>query len=127
MDKKVVGYMRVSTEGQVVEDKFGLAEQQDIIEDYCTRNNLNLLRIYEDEGIGGANLEKREGLQKLLQDAETDGFDEVIVAQLDRIARNLFLQLWIEKELLKNEVKIFSVSEPYGQDDPTVKMMRQMN
>lgn len=127
MDKKVVGYMRVSTEGQVGEDKFGLAEQQDIIEDYCTRNNLNLLRIYEDEGIGGANLEKREGLQKLLQDAETDGFDEVIVAQLDRIARNLFLQLWIEKELLKNEVKIFSVSEPYGQDDPTVKMMRQMN
>lgn len=73
MGKKVVGYIRVSTEGQV-RDGCSLAYQVEEIERYCNENNLELLRVYEDRGLSGATVDEdgltieREGLQELLSD-----------------------------------------------------------
>ncbi|MED1559372.1 recombinase family protein [Bacillus paramycoides] len=60
MGKKVVGYIRVSTEGQV-RDGYSLAYQVEEIERYCNENNLELLRVYEDRGLSGATVDE-EGL-----------------------------------------------------------------
>ena len=38
----VVAYIRVSTDGQVGEDKFGLEAQREQIIDYCRRNDMNI-------------------------------------------------------------------------------------
>lgn len=73
MGKKVVGYIRVSTEGQV-RDGYSLAYQVEEIERYCNENNLELLRVYEDRGLSGATVNEegliveRDGLQALLSD-----------------------------------------------------------
>ncbi|SCN31951.1 Resolvase [Bacillus cytotoxicus] len=53
MGEKVVGYVRVSTEGQVREG-YSLTYQVEEIERYCIENKLQLLHIYEDKGISGA-------------------------------------------------------------------------
>ncbi|MDQ0216295.1 hypothetical protein J2S13_002736 [Oikeobacillus pervagus] len=57
MEEKVVGYVRVSTEGQVREG-YSLAYQVEEIERYCTENKLQLLHIYEDKGLSGATVDE---------------------------------------------------------------------
>ena len=73
MEEKIVGYVRVSTEGQV-RDGYSLAYQVEEIERYCNANELQLLHIYEDRGLSGATVDEdgltieRDGLQELLSD-----------------------------------------------------------
>lgn len=122
---KAVGYLRVSTEGQVGEDKFGLVAQKEAIESYAKSQNFEIVSWYNDEGISGATLD-RPSLQELLNDASDKTFGAVIVAKMDRIARDLMAQLWIEKELLKHEVEIVSASEPFRGQDPANVLFRQV-
>jgi DNA invertase Pin-like site-specific DNA recombinase len=61
-----------------------------------------------------------------LEDAKHGLFKKVIVAKLDRIARDTFYTLWIEKELKKCGVELYSISEPYRWDDPAQKIFLQM-
>jgi site-specific DNA recombinase len=123
---KVVGYIRVSTDNQV-EDGQGLEIQEDIIRKYCkAQKDFELVKIYIDPGISGATIEKRPGLLELLSNAREKKFKKVIVAKLDRIARDTFATLWIEKEFKKYDVELFSIAEPYRWDDPAQKVFLQM-
>ncbi len=47
---KAVGYIRVSTQGQV-RDGYSLAYQLDEIMRYCADNGIELVTVYEDKGI----------------------------------------------------------------------------
>lgn len=120
-----VAYLRVSTENQAQEDRFGLDVQKEDIEKYAKQNNLVISEWYIEKGVSGAKLERPE-LNRLLSDSDSKEFNKVIVAKLDRVARDLYYQLWIEKELLKNEVNIISVAEPFNDDDYMAKAFRQM-
>lgn len=122
---KVVGYIRVSTDNQV-EDGQGLEIQKDTIKKYCKEKDFELIRIYSDPGESGATIEKRQGLLELLRNAKEKKFKKVIVAKLDRIARDTFATLWIEKEFKKVDVDLFSIAEPYRWDDPAQKVFLQM-
>ena len=51
----VVGYIRVSTQGQAKEG-YSLKYQEDEIEAYCEEQGLNLIHIFRDKGISGAKL-----------------------------------------------------------------------
>jgi len=51
----VVGYIRVSTQGQA-RDGYSLKYQEDEIKAYCKEQGLNLIHIFRDEGISGAKL-----------------------------------------------------------------------
>jgi DNA invertase Pin-like site-specific DNA recombinase len=50
LKERVVGYVRVSTQGQV-RDGYSLAYQVEEIEQYCARHNLELLDIYRDKAL----------------------------------------------------------------------------
>lgn len=54
----VIGYVRVSTQGQA-KDGYSLAYQQDEIRSYCQEQGWNLMNIYSDEGISGLGSTKR--------------------------------------------------------------------
>ena len=123
---RIAGYIRVSTDGQVGEDRFGLPVQKAQIEAFCQSNGHELVEVYVDEGVSGANLDKRFGMLKLLHDARSKSFERVVIAKLDRLARDLFTQLWLEKELLRFGIEVFSISEPYNGSDPVTTAMRQM-
>ena len=60
----VIAYIRVSTDGQVGEDKFGLERQEEIISDYCLKNDMTIVKWFRDEGESGAK--------------ERPGFDEIV-------------------------------------------------
>ncbi len=119
-------YLRVSTPDQAGEDAYGLDAQRAAITAWAAQHGHTLAPTwYTDAGISGSTLE-RPGLQALLKDALVADWDGVIVAKLDRVARDLMLQLWIEKELLKAACPLISVAEPMAAEDPAGKLMRQI-
>ena len=62
----------------------------------------------------------------MLSHCSSEDCNMALVAKIDRVARDLMMQLWIEKELLKNDVELVSVAEPFrGQDSATV-LFRQI-
>ncbi len=74
---KVIGYVRVSTQGQA-KDGYSLAFQQDEIRSYCERQGWNLLYVFTDEGISGAKVDEhtlevdRIGFQSMLAALSTN-------------------------------------------------------
>lgn len=122
---KAVGYVRVSTEEQT--EGYGLDIQKKAIKEYAKKNKIEV-EIFEDAGISGANgFDKRAGLKALFEFVSHNDIDYVIVHKYDRLSRDLFLQLFIEKELKKLNVKIISITEEQlSKDDYVSNMMRQL-
>ncbi len=89
----VVGYIRVSTQGQA-RDGYSLKYQEDEIKAYCEENNLNLIHIFRDEGISGAELNEealeidRVGLQEMLAHLSSVQIDYVVVLNTSRLWRS---------------------------------------
>ena len=128
--KYAIGYIRVSSERQVKEGQ-GLEIQEKSIIKYCKENNIELINIFADEGISGAeNLEKREGLAEALEQikfySKTDRPIDFLVAQkLDRIARNTMLLGYLEFELTRVNCSILS-SEQKFEDTPNGGLMKDI-
>lgn len=116
MGKKVVGYIRVSTEGQV-RDGYSLAYQVEEIERYCNENNLELLRVYEDRGLSGATVDEegltveRDGLQELLSDMAYKQVSYVVVLNTSRLWRSDMAKVLIQRELKKHEVDVKAIEQ----------------
>jgi DNA invertase Pin-like site-specific DNA recombinase len=81
---KLIGYIRVSSEGQA--DNSSLDDQQDRINAYCTALNHELIGTYQDVQSGGKS-ENRKGLQTAIADVLAGKADGIIVLKLDRLAR----------------------------------------
>ena len=47
-----------------------------------------LLEVYTDEGITGTEMEKRDGLNRLLADCKAGKIDRIITKSVSRFARN---------------------------------------
>ncbi len=110
MLKRVVGYIRVSTQIQV-EEGFSIEGQKQQLLAYCKTHNMEMVRLYIDEGISGKSLEGRHALNKLLEDAKENHFQEVIIWKVSRIARNVQDLLDIIKALDYQGIVLSSVSE----------------
>jgi len=121
----VVAYLRVSTDRQA-EEGWGLDVQDDAIRAYLKKHpELKLVRVFRDEGHSGSTLD-RPALRELLAEAKERRFTKVLVAKLDRLARDLYVQLFIEKELLVHGVEVVSVSEGFNGRDPAMVAFRQL-
>ncbi len=109
--EKVVGYVRVSTKGQV-KDGYSLAYQVEEIERYCATHNLELVNIYKDEGISGAKVDEegltveREALQEMLADLQWLGVKKVIVLNTSRLWRADMVKVLIQRELKRHSTPL---------------------
>ena len=117
--RKVLGYTRVSTQEQVT--GFGLEVQRKAIKDYCNANGLRLVRTLTDEGQSGTNgLDARVGLAEALAIVERREVAGIVVARMDRLARDLLLQETLMARMRQAGAEVISVSEPeMDSDDPT--------
>jgi site-specific DNA recombinase len=81
---KAVAYLRMSDKKQ---DK-SIPAQRAEIERYAVTHDYSIVRWYSDEGISGAENEKRVGFQQLISDAQSIGdFRAIIVWDQDRFSR----------------------------------------
>lgn len=112
--KNVIGYTRVSTDGQVGEDKFGLESQRQQILEYCEAHDMRVVRWFTDEGESGAKL--RPGFDEIIYgDVTNPPYEAVVVAKSDRVARDINIYYYYKMMLLKKDIQLISVAEDFGQ------------
>lgn len=104
---KAVIYTRVSTEDQA-RDGFSLQGQESALLDYAKKYGYNVVGKYTDEGVSGRSIKKRHGLVSLLNDAEKNKFDVVLIYKLDRLSRNVRDSYSIIDILSKHNIRLIS-------------------
>ena len=111
--KNVIGYMRVSTDAQAKEDKFGLDVQREAILDYCLHNDMKIVKWISDEGESGAKF--RPGFDEIVYGGiENPPYQAVVVAKSDRVARDINIYFYYKGALLRKGIELISVSEDFG-------------
>lgn len=115
--RNVVAYVRVSTDGQVGEDKFGIEAQKEQILKYCHENDMQISDWYVDEGESGVK-ESRPALDRLLfGEIKNPPVTAVIVSKSDRMARDIKLYYYYMMILEKKGIELISATEPVVNDE----------
>jgi DNA invertase Pin-like site-specific DNA recombinase len=86
--KRVVGYVRVSTDEQA-DSGLGLEAQRAAIEAECRRRGWELAEVFEDAGASGKSLIGRPALGLALEAVRSHEAGALVVAKLDRLSRSL--------------------------------------
>ena len=119
---KAIGYIRVSTQGQV-DEGVSLEAQEAKVKAWAELNNAEAV-IFRDEGISGKRFDNRPGLVAAL-DAVGKG-DALIVYSLSRLSRSTRDTLAIADRLLKKEADLVSLSEKIDTTSAAGKMVFRM-
>lgn len=110
----VIGYVRVSTDGQCGEDKFGLEVQENQIKEYAAQHDMTIVKWFRDEGESGAK--ERPGFDEIIYgEISNPPYEAVIVAKSDRVARDINVYYYYKMMLLKKDIKLISISEDFEQ------------
>lgn len=83
----VAPYVRTSSIKQI--DNNSIPAQLAEIEKYCKLNDYEMLPPYIDNGISGAKMENRPGLQQMLNDLKNNKLDKIVVWKLTRLGRSM--------------------------------------
>lgn len=122
--KAAIAYVRVSTNDQA-ESGAGLAAQRAAIEAYAARHGLTVTAWHEDAGVSGAAaIEARPGLLAAIGQLRRGSV--LLIAKRDRIARDTFLSLVIEKAVGKRGAVIASADGVGNGDGPADAFMRSI-
>lgn len=105
-----VGYARYSTDNQT---ENSIAYQKNAIIEYCTANNINLTKVYCDEGKSGTNI-NRAGFMSMLSDARQGLFNAVVIYDVSRGSRDVGDWFTFRKEMLMLNIKVISVTQNLG-------------
>jgi site-specific DNA recombinase len=107
---KAVIYARVSTDEQAAEG-YSIPAQIELLVDYAKRHNLTITDEYIDNGKSGKSIAGRPQMSRLLEDAQKNSFDAVIVYKLDRLARSTRDSIDIAELLSRHGIQLISLSE----------------
>jgi site-specific DNA recombinase len=119
--KKVIGYIRVSTEYQKIKGN-SVKNQIQSIKNYCSVNDLELVKIYEDKGISGMS-NKRIGLNDMFDNIKNSDIEGLIVYSLSRLGRKLKDVIDFIDVLSKNDIRFISLKENFNNNDIVGKLM----
>ena len=122
IQKRAVGYVRVSTTAQVQEGE-SLETQKTAIATYYNQHNLELVETFLDEGISGRK-QDRPGLIALLDGAKQRKFDYVIVTRLTRFGRSTRDLVGNLGILDDNGVRFVSLKENIDTSTPAGRLLR---
>ena len=108
--RRVAGYARVSTES---DEQFTSYEAQ---VDYYTRHiksnpEWEFVEVYTDEGITGTNTKKRDGFNRMIEDAVNGKIDLILTKSVSRFARNTVDSLVTIRQLKEKGVEVYFEKE----------------
>ncbi len=138
---RLLGYLRVSTNGQA-DNGTSLPGQREAIQTWARENGHEVVGWYQDAGVSGAKeLEDRDGLADAFHDLRQGEAQGLVVYRLDRLARDLIVQETLLAELWGMQIgsvlddrdgaAVFSTIPSEGEyltpdtDDPSRKLIRQ--
>ena len=120
--KRAALYIRVSSEEQA-RHGYSLAEQEYDLRRYAEQHGYSIVGLYADEGASARKaLSRRKGLQRLLEDVQTDAIDIIVFKCLDRWFRNV-RDYYVVQDILDqhgvlwecSQEKIFNTTTTNGQ------------
>ena len=114
--KKILGYVRVSSEIQKRKNN-SIPLQKKKINEYCKLNDYDLVEIYEDDGISGMSIEKRDGYCKMIDYMKNNDIDGVVVWSLSRLGRRMKDVVEFMDYLKRNKIGFYSIKENLNNDD----------
>lgn len=119
--RRVALYVRVSTDGQTVENQIQALEQ------VAARNGWCIVATYKDEGISGAKgRDKRPGLAALYKGVARREFDVVMAWSVDRLGRSLKDLLCFLEELQAKGLDLYLHQQGLDTSTPAGKAMFSM-
>ena len=118
-----IGYIRVSTQGQV-DEGVSLEAQRAKIEAWCELNDYELVALFEDAGISGGSMKGREGLHTALK-AARPGM-ALVTYSISRLARSTRDMLEISDELTRRGADLVSLSERIDTTTASGRMVFRM-
>ena len=104
----IYGYIRVSTDGQTVEN------QKLAIKNFCRYRRLHHVQ-WVAETISGTKKPEKRKLGTLLDQVQEN--DTIIVTELSRLGRSLMMILDVLQKLLEKKVRVIAVKEGYELGD----------
>ena len=106
MSKRAAIYLRVSTDGQTVEN------QRLDLEKLASLRGWRIIAGYEDAGVSGTKgRDKRPGLDALLKDARRRKFDLAVFWAIDRLGRSTATVASTMDELAEAGIGMFAFKE----------------
>lgn len=111
---KAALYLRVSTLDQTT------LNQRLELEKYCERNDIDIYKTYQDEGVSGAKT-TRPQLDLMLQDMRQGYFSSIIVWKFDRLGRSTAHLLQVLEELKNKGVRLIATSQNIDTSTPMGK------
>jgi len=118
---RVYGYTRVSTVSQAEEGE-SIDTQKYKIEEYCKKNDYDLLKIFCDAGISGAiSPRQRPELNKILLNIEAGNGEGLVVCKIDRLSRSIKDFINLIDEFNKKKYSIFIINPDINSDSTTGK------
>ena len=119
------GYVRVSVDEEAGNNA-SIDAQAAAIRAYGEREGLDVVRIFEEHGVSGRKLQRREFDEMIrLATSPDHPVQSIIVYSLSRFARRLLTQVTTEHRLTEAGVRLVSLTEAFG-EDATGKMMRSI-
>lgn len=124
--KNAIGYVRVSTEQQAEEDKFGIDAQKQSILLYANENGYQIVDWKIDKASGASD--ERPGLDAILYGEEITNppFEAVIIFKNDRLARDTKLYFYYLYTLEKRNIKLLSVEEHFAEGNDFANIYRSL-
>ena len=110
---KVAAYERLSKEDDRKEESSSIESQKMIIESFAKFNKFNIIKHYSDDGFTGSNF-NRPGFESLKKDIESKKINCVIVKDLSRLGRELYLTgSYIEEYFISKNVRFIAINDGY--------------
>lgn len=121
--RKVVAYVRVSTE----EQNLGPDAQVNAIEQWVKNHGAELVAVHRDLGTsGGAPIDKRPGLVAALTDLVELGAGVLLVAKRDRIARDTVMAGTIDRAVRRAGARLLTADGAGNGVGPEGELVRGM-
>jgi len=108
-------YVRVSTLDQ------NILNQELELTEYCKRENIEIYKIYKEEGISGAKTSRPE-LDNMLTDMRNKLFNVVLVWKFDRLGRSTIHLLQVLEEMRSRKITLIATSQNIDTSTPIGKV-----
>ncbi len=108
--KQVAAYARVSTDS---DEQLSSYEAQVAFYTQHIKSNpeWEFINVYTDEGISGTNTRKREGFNRMVEDALNGKIDLILTKSISRFARNTVDTLTTIRKLKEKKVEVYFEKE----------------
>ena len=124
--KNAIGYIRVSTEQQADDDKYGVESQKQAILLYANNHGYHIVDWKIDD-VSGAS-DNRPALNEILNGdvVSNPPIEAVIVFKSDRLARETKLYFYYLYVLEKKNIKLLSTVEKFAEGDDMANIYRSL-